>query len=95
MPPHPQHAEDVELDEANETEMGRHRVRGWEAAEVFCNGPVWAGNKRARSGEWLMVGRTDGGRALTVPVSYDPVRGVVRPITAWDSSASELARFKH
>ena len=95
MPPHPRHGEDVDLDEANESEMARHGVAGWEAAEVFWNGPVWASNKQARAGEWLMLGRTDAGRRLTVPVTYDADRRLVRPITAWDSSAGEAARFKH
>jgi uncharacterized DUF497 family protein len=95
MPSHPRYAEDVELDEANEAEMARHGVAGWESAEVFWNGPIWAGNKQARTGEWLMLGRTEAGRALTVPVAYDPARSLVRPITAWDSSAAELVRFKH
>jgi len=80
VPGHPRHATDIEFDEANESELARHRITVQEAFEVVVNDPTWASNKKGRAGLWLAVGRTDGGRALTIPVAYDESRLVLRPI---------------
>jgi hypothetical protein len=57
------------------------------------NDPTWVPNKKGRAGLWLAVGHTAGGRALTVPVAYDHIRREIRPITGWNSTTGEQARY--
>ncbi len=93
MAGHPRHATRVEFDENNESELARHNISASEAFEVLTNDPKWAPNKKGRAGLWLAVGRTDGGRPLTLPITYDDSRLSVRPITGWDSTAGEKTRY--
>lgn len=93
MSAHPRYAEVVELDEGNESELAAHGISAAEALQLLLNEPIWAPNKKGRAGMWLAVGYTNGGRALTVPVAYDEVRRVIRPITGWDATAGERTRY--
>ena len=90
---HPSRAEGLEWDDANEDELWGHGIRSWEVEEVFQNRPVWAKNKKGRSGDYLMVGATGGGRWLTVPVQVKEASMLLRPITGWDSSTGELSKY--
>ena len=90
---HPRFAEAWKWDEHNEEELARHRVSEAEVYQVWANGPLWARNKRKGSGDYKMIGRTDGGRALSIVVSYYPERGVIRAITGWDATAGERKRY--
>lgn len=93
MPPSPYSSEDVEFDDGNESELAAHGIASSEVLQVINNDPVWAPNKKGRSGMWLCVGRTNGGRALSIPVKYDEIRMVIRPITGWDCSPGERTRY--
>jgi hypothetical protein len=90
---HPRQATDFEFDEGNEAELADHHISAIEAFEVLANEPTWAPNKKGRAGLWLAVGRTDGGRALTMPVAYDESRSRLRPITGWDSTTGEKTKY--
>lgn len=90
---HPRDATSVDFDEGNESELAAHHITASEAVEVFMNEPTWAKNKKGRAGVYLAVGFTDGGRALTIPVSYDEGQSMVRPITGWDSTPGEKAKY--
>ena len=90
---HPSALLEVELDEGNESELAAHQITALEAWQVLAGEPVWAPNRKGRAANWLAVGRTDGGRRLTLPVVYDSERRRARPITGWNSTAGELARY--
>lgn len=90
---HPSHATDVDFDEHNESELAAHGISATEAFEVLSNNPTWAPNKKGRAALWIAVGRTDGGRVLTLPVAYDDSRGLLRPITGWDSTRGEITKY--
>jgi uncharacterized DUF497 family protein len=90
---HPRYAEGIEFDEGNESELANHGISATEAYEVIANGPKWVPNKKNRAGLWKAVGRTNGGRALTLPVTYDEGRSVVRPITGWECTDGEKTRY--
>jgi hypothetical protein len=64
-----------------------------ELFEVLYGTPVFPGNQRGWSATLLMIGRTAGGRLLTVPLAPTPTYGLWRPATAWSSSPSEIARY--
>jgi hypothetical protein len=44
-------------------------------------------------GDWIMVGRTDGGRVLTIVVELLEEAQGLRPITGWPSSTGEQTRY--
>lgn len=91
--PHPNDADDIEFDEHNESELARHSIRAREVVQVLSNEPVWLRNKKGRAADWCAVGRTDGGRALTIPVLFLGELARLRPITGWDSSPSERTKY--
>lgn len=93
MPAHPSGAESIDFDEGNESELARHRITLSEVMQIALNDPTWAPNKKGRAATWIAVGYTDGGRALTIPMLYDGRRRVLRPITGWDCSEAERARY--
>jgi hypothetical protein len=90
---HPAAFLEVEFDEGNESELARHGISALEAWQVLAGEPVWARNKKGRAGVWLAVGMTDGGRRLTLPVTYDAARRCVRPVTGWQSTRGEVTRY--
>ena len=57
------------------------------------NEPSWAPNKRNRAGKWLMIGRTFGGRVLTIVIALDGEGRSARAITGWDSTRGEQTRY--
>ncbi len=73
----------VEWDENNEAHATRHGVSLAEIEQVLAAGPVFRPDRRD-SGDYLAEGTTDGGRRLRVVVAYDPLRRLLRPITAWE-----------
>jgi uncharacterized DUF497 family protein len=87
-------AEGFEWDEENESELwDPHRILPWEVEEVFWNEPVWVRNKKEGSGDYKMIGRTNGGRRLTIVVETKEVTRMLRPITGWESTRGELSRY--
>lgn len=93
MAGHPRHAEHIDFDEANESELAAHSISPVEVVQLATNDPVWVPNKKARAALWLAVGYTDGGRALTVPMTYVESRLLVRPVTGWDSTGGDKSRY--
>ena len=83
-----------EWDEANESELSRHHITAQEVEQVFDSDPAWASNKRNRPGNRLMVGRTDGGRALTIVVRVNANSETIRAITGWDSTSGDRTRYR-
>src|SRR6266581_3090963 len=83
MTNHPLGGEAWEWDEGNEAELFGHNIPPCEVYEVWENGPVWVPNVRHRAGDWKMIGRTSGGRRLTIVSRLYPDRGMLRPITGW------------
>jgi hypothetical protein len=90
---HPRDAEGLEWDGDNEEEFWPHGIRPWEVEQVFLNRPVWAPNKKGRAGDYLMIGETDGGRRLTIPVKPNAATRELRPITGWESSQADLSKY--
>jgi uncharacterized DUF497 family protein len=95
---HPDEAEgfewdDDEEDEGNTTHLAKHAITPLEAEEVFYNDGRFVPNKRGMTGDWLLVGRTNGGRVLTLVITYAEDRRVIRFITGWNSTHGERARF--
>ena len=91
---HPRDAEGVEWDEGNEDELwDPHRILPWEVEEVLWNQPTWDPNKKEGSGDYKMIGGTDGGRRLTIVVETKEVTRMLRPITGWETTRGDLSRY--
>ena len=91
---HPSDAEGFEWDEEeNEAELWTHGIRWWEVEDVFWNRPTWTRDKRDASGDYKMIGKTDGGRRLTIVVEVKTAKRALRPITGWESTKGELSRY--
>jgi hypothetical protein len=90
----PWQAEGFEWNDGNESELWGHRIEPWEVEEVFLNDPVWRRNKRDRSGDYKMMGVSDGGRYLTIVVAVSPTDWSLRAVTGWDSTPRERNDIK-
>jgi len=64
-----------------------------EVYEVLENGPKWVPNVRQHAGDWKMMGKTRGGRRPTIVVRFYEDPAVLRPITGWDTTVGERARY--
>lgn len=79
----------LEFDDENIDHVGRHGVAGEEIEQVTGNRYVTARNRRDQPNRIRMIGRTDGGRTLTIVLEATRDDGVWRPVTAWDSTEEE------
>lgn len=86
---------DLEFDEANESKLAKHGITVREAIQVLDDKFKAFRNRKSRAGEYLLVGRTHGGRLLTMPIVSTSVEGRWRPVTGWDSSNAEKTRYEN
>lgn len=91
---HPSDADDIDFDDENEGHLAGHGVTALEVWQVFDGDPLWAANKKGMAAEWLMIGRTYGGRPLVIAVTYYEDVGAIRPITGRTCEPAEVARWK-
>jgi hypothetical protein len=45
------------------------------------------------SGDYKMIGETDGGRRLTIVVETKEVTRMLRPITGWEATKGDQSRY--
>lgn len=83
------HLYELEFDDENEDKLAAHGIYLWEVMQILENRFIVRKNKRNRAGSRQVIGRTRGGRILTIIVAPTPVNGRWRPITGWDSTAEE------
>lgn len=88
------HVAALVLDEHNVAEMGAHAVSPEEIEQVISNRHVTVANPRGGPGGVLLIGRTDGGRVLTVPLAPTGDPGTWRPATAFDASRHQRTVFR-
>lgn len=88
--------DDFQIDEFNEAEMAAHRVSpdevfqalGDETRSIRRNGGDGAAQQ-----PYLLIGRTHGGRSLTIPIrAVDERLGLWRPATAFDTDPKYLPK---
>ncbi len=91
---HPSDADDLDIDDENEEHLARHGITPLEMYQVFVNEPTFRPNKKGLTAAWLMLGDTDGGRALTIAVRCLETQRRLRPITGWDSTVGDLTRWR-
>ena len=79
------------FDDANEEEFAAHGVSSVEVLQVLGNRYVIQPNRRARRGTFLVIGTTDGGSCLAIPIESTHDLEIWRPITSWPCKRSETA----
>ena len=84
---------DLIFDSHNEREMARHGVVSDEVDQLAWNRCVFYENWRGEPGSVLMIGETNGGRLLTVPLAPTDDPTTWRPATAFDASRHHRALF--
>ena len=80
-----------EWDDANLEHVGERGFAQFELDSVLDGAFFTLRNKRRRPGQYRVVGRTTGGRLVTIVVAPHPLAGVWRPVTALDADAEERA----
>lgn len=89
-PEMPPRVSELKLASVAEAKLAARGISANEALSVLRNGPVFARNPRAgESGRMFLVGRTDGGRPLTIVIepTLDSTTWLI--VTAWDSGPRE------
>jgi hypothetical protein len=82
------------LDEHNLAEMARHGVSAAEVVQVIGNRHITAPNPRGEPGSILLIGETDGGRLLTIPLAPTDDPTTWRPATAFVASRHQRTVFR-
>lgn len=75
----------IEWDDGNIEHATGHGVSVIEIEQAVANATVGRRNKRGQSGDIRIDSITDGGRKIVVIGASDPTRGLLRPITAWET----------
>ncbi len=82
---------DFEWDEGNSVHMQLlHGITPEESEDVFAVDPLF---RRTKKGHYAAFGPTAGGRYLTI-VFEKKAKGIIRPITGWDMSRSEIRYYR-
>lgn len=77
------------MDDENEEHLGRHRIALEEVEEVTANEYLTARNPRDPENRILMIGRTSGGRMLTIVLESTRDDATWRPVTGWDATPAQ------
>jgi len=81
------------IDRHNRAEMARHGVVRHEVDQIVWNRHVISANPRGELGGVLLIGETDGGRLLAVPLAPTDDPTTWRPATAFDASRYHRSLF--
>lgn len=79
----------LEFDDENTEHIAQHGIAPEEIEQMTGNAYVTARNVRGPENRIVMIGRTDGGRTLTIVLEATRDEVVWRPVTGWESTASE------
>lgn len=80
---------ELEFDEYNMDKLAGHSIGMVEVFQLLDNRFTVRRNKKAGSGDLQLIGRTHGGRVLTVILARTHVDGRWRPITGWSATEAE------
>ena len=78
------------IDDDNDRKFGLHGVSSSEVLQVVGNTYVVRRNRRGHRARYQVIGLTDGGSCITIPIEPTHVNDVWRPVTAWPCKQSEL-----
>jgi hypothetical protein len=76
--------------EAHQSAAGRRVVTVEEADDAWYGERIFVRNRRRRAATYLMLGRTTGGREVTIVVLGTAVPGTWVAYTAWDTKLGDV-----
>ena len=76
--------------EAHQSMAGRRVVAVGEADDAWHGQRTFVRNRRRRAAQYLMLGRTPGGRAITVVLLGTSIPGTWVAYTAWETKTGDL-----
>lgn len=82
------------FDDENEAKFARHAVTAGEVLQVYDKWPRFYENRGNRRASHVMLGPTRSGRMLVVPIERDGPEGVWRPVTAFEATPGQAARYR-
>lgn len=90
----PATVESFVIDDVNESKFWSHGLTREAVIQVLGNRRVVVRNRKGRTADYLLIGRDDSNRCLTIPIlpTADPYTW--RPITAWFCKPSEAAKLR-
>jgi hypothetical protein len=77
------------FDDENEYEITVHSLSVHRVIQVLDNVNIILHNRKKRRGQYLIIGRDNGGTCIAVPVERTNIVGLWRPITAWTCKKGE------
>ena len=77
-----------------ESKIWAHRITRRQIHEILGNRLIVVRNRKNRAADYVVIGRDDHGRCITVPIlpTEDPT--IWRPVTAWYCEQGEAARLR-
>jgi hypothetical protein len=85
--------DELRISAGAEDELARHGIDPDEVLEVSWDEPGFYSDKV--DGRDLMIGRTEGGRLLTIVIEQSPTIGAWDVVTGWESGAWERSRWRN
>jgi hypothetical protein len=82
------------FDDENQAKFAAHNVTASEVQQVKDKWPRFYVNRPQRRASHLMVGPTRLGRVLIVPIEALGVDDLWRPVTAFEATPSQAARYR-
>ncbi len=81
------------FDEDNEAKFAQHRIAPGEVQQVLDGTPRFFRNRPERRAPVVMLGPTSHGRLLLVPLE-EAADGIWRPVTAFEPTPAQAARYR-
>jgi hypothetical protein len=78
----------------NEEKFAAHGVTAFEVDQVLASDYVVIRNRKGRTGSHLLIGRSYGGRCITIPITPTDDPTIWRPVTAWPCKPAEERRLR-
>jgi uncharacterized DUF497 family protein len=78
-------------DDQTEAHIAEHGVTPREVNQMVENPHILVRNRKGKRAPMLLIGRTHGGRVLSVPLAKTRDPGVWRPITAFPATEAQTA----
>jgi hypothetical protein len=82
------------FDDGNEAKFAANKITASEVQQVLDKWPRFYVNRPERRASHVMLGPTRGGRILVVPIEALGVDDLWRPVTAFEATPSQAARYR-
>jgi hypothetical protein len=77
-----------------ESKIWEHRITRRQIHELLGNRWIVVRNRKNRAADYVVIGRDDNGRCITVPILPTESPTIWRPVTAWYCKQGEAARLR-